>query len=235
MEIKLQNNVMFFFIGVLLITLLGFYPTYFIHFPTFTGFSWVHHFHAFIASLWICMLIAQAFLIRAKKYSIHRMVGKASYLVMPVLLFSFFLMAKAMYYKNIDVKHLSEADALADLSRSGLPDIFYLSILYGLGIIYKRKTSWHLRFFTCTGLMILGPGLGRMAFMNFPPQVAGPIMGVVFLLVPLVWLIIDIVKKKSPVPLLIFIAISLTAANVSSSGHAAWWQAFAGWVKNTLF
>lgn len=235
MEKKLQNNVGFFFVGVFIMSIIGFYPTYFVHFPGFEGFSWVHHFHGFIASLWICMLIAQAFLIRYKNYALHRKIGKASYFLMPLLLFSFFLVARAMYFKNIEVNHQSEADALAGLSRTGIPDIFYMTILYSLAIIYKRRTAWHLRFFTCTGLMVLGPGLGRFLFTHLKPEVAGPILGFTFLVIPIIWMIIDLVKKRSPVPLLVFIAISLTAVFMSNSGHSAWWQAFAGWVAQNLF
>lgn len=235
MESKLQNNIGFFFAAVLVTTLIGFYPTYFMHFPTFEGFNWVHHFHGFIATLWICMLIAQAFLIRVKNYTLHRRIGKASYFVMPLLLLSFFLMAREMYIKNININHLSEADARAALIGSGIPDILYMGILYSLGIIYKQKTPWHLRFFACTGLMILGPGLGRFAFVNFPTPVAIAIMVTTALLIPIAWLIADIVKKKSPIPLLVFIAITISVIVKGNLGHSAWWQGFTKWIVNTLF
>jgi hypothetical protein len=234
-EKLLQNNIGFFFIGVLFFTFLGFYPSYFTYFPKFEGFSWVYHFHAFFATLWIIMLITQAFLIRRKKYYLHRKIGKASYFVMPFLLFSFFLVAKAMYFKNIQVNHLSEADALANLSKTGLPDILYIGLFYSLGMYYKRRTSWHIRFLTFTGLAALGPGLGRFAFRHFSPEVAGATLGILFLLVPIIWLIVDIVKKKSPIPLLIFIAISITIGYMNGAGHSAWWQTFAGWFANAFF
>lgn len=234
-EKHLQNNVGFFFIGVLIITLLGFYPTYFTYFPKFESFSWAYHFHAFFATLWIVMLITQAFLIRRKKYRLHRTIGKISYIVIPFLLFSFFLMAKATYFNNISIKHLSETEALAYLSRSGLRDILYMVILYGLAILYKKRTSWHLRFFTCSGLMVLGPGLGRFAFANFRPEFAGATMGIFLLLIPIIWLIVDIIKKKSPIPLLIFIAITVSAIYLDGCGHSAWWQTFAKWFADTFF
>ena len=234
-EIHLQNNIGFFFVGVLIVTLLGFYPSYFSYFPTFDGFSWVYHFHAFFATVWIVMLITQAFLIRRKKFNLHRKIGIASYFIVPFLLFSFFIVAKATYFKNINVKHLSQTDALAYLSRSGLRDILYLAILYSLAILYKRRTSWHLRFFTCTGLTVLGPGLGRLAFGNFSPAVAGATMGIFLLLIPIIWLIVDVVKKKSSIPLLVFIAITISAIYLDSCGHAAWWQSFAKWFVDTFF
>lgn len=234
-EEKLQNNVGFFFIVVLFFTLLGFYPSYFSYFPMFEGLSWVYHFHAFFATLWIVMLIMQAFLIRRKNYILHRRIGRTSYFVIPFLLFSFFLVAKAMYHKNIEINHLTEVDALASLSRTGLPDILYFGILYSLGMIYKRRTSWHIRFLTCTGLVTLGPGLGRFLFNHFRPEVAGATLGVLFLLTPIIWLVIDLIKRKSPVPLLVFLAISLTAGYMSGAGHSAWWQNFARWFANSFF
>lgn len=235
MEKKLQNNIGFFFVGILIITILGFFPTYFTHFPMFEGFSWAFHFHAFFALLWICMLITQAFLIRAKKYDIHLLIGKSSYYIMPLLLVSFFLIAKAMYFKNVNVRQLDEIEALAGLSKSGLRDILYMAILYGLAIFYKSKTSWHLRFFTCTGLVVLGPGLGRFAFANFRPEVAGAAMGIMMLLVPIIWLVVDLIKKKSPIPLLVFIAITISAIYLDGAGHSTWWQNFAKWIVTNLF
>jgi hypothetical protein len=101
----------------------------------FEGFSWVYHFHAFFATLWIVMLITQAFLIRRKHFNLHRKIGNTSYFIIPFLLFSFFLMARDTYFKNINIKHLSETDALAYLSRSGLRDILYMAILFSLAIL----------------------------------------------------------------------------------------------------
>ncbi len=235
MEKRLQRNVGFFFIAVLIITLLGFFPSYFSHFPAFDGFTWPFHFHALIALVWICMLIAQAFLIRAKNYEIHRKVGKASYVVMPLLLFSFLLMARAQYQKNILVNHLSETDALAALSRNGIPECVFISILYSLGIIYKKRPAWHLRFFTSIGLVMLGPGLGRFLFGHFPPPVAGPIIGLLFLGLPLIWLIVDLVKKKSAVPLLVYIAVTIAAVIMPGQGHTVWWQGFSKLVADRFF
>jgi uncharacterized membrane protein YozB (DUF420 family) len=227
MEKLLQRNVGFFFIAVLIITLLGFFPSYFSRLNSLDGLTWADHFHAVVALVWIGMLIAQAFLIRAKKYEIHRRVGKASYFVMPLLLVSFFFIARARY--------LSEADALAVLSRSGLPDIVYFSILYSLGIIYKNRPAWHIRFFTCIGLAILGPGLGRFAFIHLGAPAAGAILGLLFVGVPLIWLIVDLFKKQSPVPLLIFWGISLFAGFMQGQGHSGWWQSLAKFIADNFF
>ncbi len=232
MEQKLYSRIGYFFILVLIFTLLGFFPTYFMKFPVFEGLTSAHHLHAAVALLWIFMLILQPFLIKSGRYSLHRTVGRLSYVVMPLLLLSFFGVARAGYFRNI--KTMSQEDALAALT-NGIPDMLYMGTLYTLGIVYRKRTAWHLRFFTATGIMILGPGLGRFAFASFHAAVAGVIMATAFLIIPLLWMIMDIRKKKSPVPIGIFILISFTAVFTGQSGHSAWWQHFARWLTGTLF
>jgi len=65
--------------------------------------------------------------------------------------------------------------------------------------------------------------------------VAGATMGIALLLVPIIWLIVDVVRKKSPIPLLVFIAITISAIYMDGAGHAAWWQTFARWFAGTFF
>ncbi|MBK9411776.1 MAG: hypothetical protein IPN47_27755 [Gemmatimonadetes bacterium] len=128
-------------------------------------------------------------------------------------------------------------NALAALSRTGLPDVVYIGILYALGIAYRKRPEWHMRFFTCIGLIMMGPGLGRFAFAHLPPQIAGPLLGLSFLVLPLVWLVFDLRQKKSPIPSLTYLGISLCAATMQGQGQgqSAWWQAVAGFVAANAF
>ncbi len=230
----ITNRLIYFFVFLLLISIAGFYKTYLVKFPNFDGFNWAHHFHGVVMLTWILMLIAQPVFIRTKKMNWHRIVGKASYFIFPLLLLSFFLVARAAYLRNI--KTIGETEALAAMGFSGIPDMFYISILYGLGIYYKKKTSFHLRFFACIGLMILGPGLGRflIAVCGFPFGVVG-VMGGVISLFTLGWMITDIVKKRSAFPMAVFLAIIATTIVIGPNTHSAWWQGFAKWIAAHLF
>lgn len=232
---RITNRLIYFFIFLLLISFAGFYKTYLVKFPNFDGFTWAHHFHGAVMLTWILMLIAQPVFIRTKKMKWHRIVGKASYFIFPLLVLSFFLVARAAYLRNI--KTIGETEALAAMGFSGIPDIFYISILYGLGIYYKKKTSFHLRFFACIGLMILGPGLGRflIATCDFPPMIAIPVMIASTAGITLVWMITDIVKKRSAFPLAVFLAIIAITFIVGPNSHSAWWQSFAKWIATHLF
>ena len=231
----ITNRLIYFFIFLLLISFAGFYKTYLVKFPHFEGFTWAHHFHGFIMVTWICLLIAQPIFIRTKNFRLHRIVGKASYFIFPLLLLSFFLVARAGYLRNIKTE--SETEALASLGFSGIPDMFYISILYGLGIYYKKKTSFHLRFFASIGLMIMGPGMGRflIAVCGFNPMIAIPAMILSIALIALVWMITDIIKKRSAFPMAVFLGIIAITFVIGPNSHSACWQAFAKWIAVNLF
>jgi hypothetical protein len=180
------------------------------------------------------ILIAQPVFIRTHRLEWHRAVGKGSYFVFPLLLLSLFFVAKAGYLRNI--KSAGEIEALASMT-NGIPDIFYLSILYGLGIYYKKKTSFHLRFFASIGLMILGPGLGRflIVFCGLPPMIAIPCMIGFVAVITVGWLIIDIIKKRSAFPMGVFLTLTGITFLIIPNSHSAWWQGFAKWIATNLF
>ncbi len=230
----ITNRLIYFFVFILLMSFAGFYKTYLVKFPNFEGFTWAHHFHGVIMLTWVLMLIAQPIFIRTKNFRLHRIVGKASYFIFPLLLLSFFLVARAGYLRNL--KTVGETEALAGMGFSGIPDMLYISILYGLGIYYKKKTSFHLRFFASIGLMIMGPGLGRFVIAVCGlPFFAIPAMIGLTALFTLGWMIVDIVHKRSAFPMAVFLGIIATTFLIGPNAHSAWWQAFAKWIAVHLF
>ena len=228
------NRLIYYFVFLLLMSFAGFYKTYLVKFPNFDGFTWAHHFHGGVMFTWILMLIAQPVFIRTKNFRLHRIVGKVSYFIFPLLLLSFFLVARVAYIRNL--KANGEVEALASMGFSGIPDMFYISILYGFSIYYRRKTSYHLRFFACIGLMILGPGLGRflIAVCGLPFAAVPAMIGVIALFT-LGWMITDIVQKRSAFPLTVFLAIIVMTFLLGPNTHSTWWQGFAKWIAVHLF
>jgi hypothetical protein len=235
MDKALQNRLLYFFVAIFIITNLGFYKTYLIHFPKFEGFPWIYHLHGMLAMAWILMLIAQAYLIRAKKYDLHRLVGKLSYVIMPLFLASLFFVAKESYLTNIKTK--PQADALANMTNGGTIDIFFIGLIYVLAMVYKKNVGFHLRFMTCTGLIILMPGLGRFMFVfcgiPFPFALIPMILCGVG--VGIIWLVIDLKNKKSAFPMGIYLAITLFMNAIGIGSQSAWWQGFAKWWVETLY
>lgn len=229
----LQNRVGYGSIVLLIVSILGFSQTYLIKFPTFEGFSTAHHFHGLMALLWIVLLIVQPFLIRAKKYQLHKLIGKLGYVIMPLLVVSLFFVSKATYYKNIRI--MPENEALAILP-NGTLEIFAFTILFTLGMVYRKNTTYHLRFLASTGLMMLGPGLGRMmvgAGLPFPVVILIIILSTTG--IALVWMILDIRNKKSAFPMGVFVVLGLFTGFVNANSNATWWQSFGKWWVESFF
>jgi hypothetical protein len=234
MSTALNNRLIYFSVFILIITILGFYKTYLIKFPSFEGFTNAHHIHGALALTWILMLIVQPMLIQRKRLDWHRIVGKVSYITMPLMILSFFFVAKAGYERNSKI--MPEADALAELA-NGIPDIFVMSAFYALAIYFKKNTAFHLRFMSATGLMVLGPGLGRLLIVGIGLPFPIVILTIISSTsgVGLVWMILDIKNKKSAFPMGAFVATGILVAFININNHAAWWQNFASWWVNNLF
>lgn len=132
--------------------LLAFFKTYIIKIPDFgANYDPTIHVHAFIASVWVAIFIAQPFFIVNKKMAWHRAVGKLSYVVFPLLVISFIPgILKSINQKNYNNTFFPIADCCLLIT-------FYL-----LGIIYKKKAAKHMRFMIACALVLLGPTLGRI-------------------------------------------------------------------------
>lgn len=130
----------------------GFYKSYFQPFPNFTKKIdvWLH-IHSVIATLWVAILIAQPFLITNKKVAWHRKIGKLSYIVFPLLIFSFIPRIIQMYNAG-DFKYLFFPVA----------DGCLLILFYSLSIYYKKKAVKHMRYMIALALVLLGPTFGRI-------------------------------------------------------------------------
>lgn len=87
------------------------------------------------------MLIAQPILIGTKRLKLHRLVGKVSYVLVPLVVITGVFMIRQGQMRE---KNLLVFTAIIDLS------IFVL--LFTFAIIYKGKASWHSRLMI---LMIL--------------------------------------------------------------------------------
>jgi hypothetical protein len=83
-----------------LVTVVGFFPSYFKRLAVTDG---AHHLHGIAATLWILLLIIQPFLYREGKIKWHRKLGKVSFILVPLIIVSglnmvhIMLVNKALY------------------------------------------------------------------------------------------------------------------------------------------
>jgi hypothetical protein len=131
---------------------MGFYKSYIIRSPdidvTIDGYI---HLHAAVSSFWILLLISQPLLIRYNKYRMHRLLGKVSYIVFPLLILTF-LPLIARNYQGI-------ASVINPVFDVGLLLLFYM-----LAIKHKKNIAVHMRYMIAIALIFIGPTLARMLF-----------------------------------------------------------------------
>lgn len=146
------KNLGYFFLLLLPLVFLGFYKTYFGPFTNFGENITVYvHLHAFIATIWVLLLIVQPLLIAKKKLKIHRFLGKVSYVVFPLLILSF--------APQIDRLISSDTPQFVFFP---FADSVLLVMFYVLAIFNKRILYRHMRYMIGTATVFLGPALGRI-------------------------------------------------------------------------
>jgi len=146
---------------VLLIVLvhLGFSKTYIQHFPAFSGFTMAQHVHGVLMMGWLLMLLVQPLLILKNKIQLHKQVGKLSYVLAPLVVFSIWWVAHTRYHEYLG-KAGQTKDIISWLSLNFRLMLFFAT-LYFLAIYYKAKPALHMRFMVSTALVLIGPGLVR--------------------------------------------------------------------------
>ncbi len=193
---KGYKRLAYFFGVIALITFVGFYKKYFSLIPDFPGLKNIHHFHAIALATWLTMLIVQPILIVKHNLGLHRVIGKLSYLLIPFLFVSMILVYHNQYLRMVaEVK--PEIETLAFVF-SPTTDAIPFLIYYVLAIFNKRETPKHMRYMICTGLIIGGPGLGRifMTWMGFDIFAAIGLVTLATLLVFVGLIVYDSVKNK---------------------------------------
>lgn len=231
---KSYQNISYFFIGVLICAFIGFHFTYTMKFPNFEGLSFVHHFHGLMLMSWFAMLIVQPFLIRAKKYELHRQIGKISYLQIPLLLYSIFLVTRAGFLKNIAL--MPRPVIIGNLTLD-LPDIVAFGLFYVLAMVNKQNTASHMRYMIATSLLMIGPGLGRalIIFGGIPFPLAVTVTMYVSEFIAIIFLAFDYFNGRSIKPFIIILSVLIVY-------HLFWvfqmtpaWQVFGEWFVSVFF
>lgn len=157
----LFRNSVFFFIIFFALVLWAFWINYYGRLTESMPFH--THFHGIVMTLWCIMLISQATLIRFKQYKWHKISGKFSFILVPLIIISGFHIA-----------HVSIGE-----QPSGT-DIFYyrialmfnsivaFTILYGLAIYFRSIPQVHARFMIGTVFPVMTPATDRIIHIFFP-------------------------------------------------------------------
>ncbi|MBN4071066.1 hypothetical protein JYT72_01020 [Crocinitomix catalasitica] len=177
------------------LTFFGFYKTYFIQIPDFEPENDIYiHIHAIVASTWIVLLLVQPLLIQSNRRNLHRILGKVSYALFPILLASLIPPIMSGFEKG-------GGPALV------MPgSIFILLIVYyTLAIANRKKTMAHMRYMIGIAFLLVTPSVGRI-FIFYIVRDRFLMITCVFTLINLVLLYLlmrDINNKKDHKPYLV--------------------------------
>jgi hypothetical protein len=231
---KSYQNISYFFVGILICAFIGFHFTYTVKFPNFEGLSYAHHFHGAMLMSWFAMLIIQPILIRLNKREWHRQLGKISYVQIPLLIFSIFLVTKVAYFKNIA---LMPQEAVIGSLSVDIPVLFSFSFYYILAMMNRKNTASHLRYMIGTSLLMIGPGIGRamIIFGGLPFPVALTYALYITELVAIGFLIFDYFKGASIKPFVVILLVLVASHLCWSFQMSGWWQGFGGWFSRVFF
>lgn len=218
----------YYFIALVAFVLLGFWPTYFYKYIDGTAhFNMYFHFHALMMSLWILALIVQPILIKKKKVAIHRIIGKLSYVLMPLLFISVILL-----------KHYRIGGQVTEGLGASLwlqtKDLVIISIMYAIAIKNRHNMQIHARAMIATGIVFIEPTLGRFIILTILPEpnfMLGLAITVAIMYALIIALIIIERKQKSGrwvFPLLLLLYIIFHYLIFTQTSFPAW-DAFAAW------
>ena len=201
----------------------GFYFTYFsILTSPFPG---IVHLHFSLMSVWVCMAITQPLLIKYRKLSLHRKVGKLSYFLIPLVLLTSFLMMRHSYQGQLALltENISSGQEsmsideglilLGSYQAIGFVYLIWLGSFYTLAIYFKKTPAIHARFMVAAVLTFMGPTLDRILYFWFDVKYVFPVYGpeyVSFLLIDLILLfllIFDFKKGRNLYPIIFSLSL----------------------------
>jgi hypothetical protein len=161
LEKSLYQNSYLYFVVFFLFMLWGFWITYFTRLLDQENYRM--HLHGLALILWCLMLVVQPYLIRAKKITVHKKIGKFSYLLVPFLLFTTIDLLKYRVQGNSELSN--SANYFIALVLNALVAFI---ILYGLAIYHKSKGTIHARYMLCTAFTMFTPITDRIISIHFP-------------------------------------------------------------------
>jgi len=108
------------------------------------------HVHAAAMSLWIILLVAQAFLIRSDARAAHRTLGTLSYLLVPIIVLS----TLAFSHARLGERGVERGLALLYIQLSGL---FLFAVSWSLAIWRRKSPVLHAGYIVCSAIALIDP------------------------------------------------------------------------------
>jgi len=166
----LQSHTLFYKrMGLILIALLlmGFTPIVFNRFQSGGTLGPALIFHSFAYLLWFVLFVVQASLIAKKNIKLHQTLGKTSLAVVALLTISALIVTKNAYAAGSNAGTPFTPSHFIILPSMAM--VMFI-ILYTLGFLNRREGETHKHYMLLASIVIMDPGLARLAMtLGVPP------------------------------------------------------------------
>ena len=122
------------------------------------------HAHAAMGTAWLVLLLAQPLLVRARRFAVHRALGRVGVVVGIGFVATGLLLAQR-WLAGLDATRLAREGGFLYMIL-GMTLMFAVAL--ALGIRWRRSPAVHGRFMACTLLPLLDPVFGRLLGAHFP-------------------------------------------------------------------
>jgi len=225
-------------IGIVLLIVLahvGFYKTYIRHFPGFEDnvrhdgrqihFTWVMHFHGMMMIGWLLMLLVQPIFILKGKVKLHRIVGRLSYVLAPLVLITMYLVTRGALDRVVVPEE--QAAVVARRMALDVPAIIFFTILYILAIVYRHRTLLHSRYMISTAFMLISPPLARVlrAYFDYDREGSVDLSRTIIVFIALAVTVGDSLRLKRISSFALVLGLVLLNKIIWDIKDTAFWQA----------
>ena len=213
--------------------LLAFWPSYFSRLASQPS---IHtHAHGLTMTLWVTLLVGQAWLIRSGHRATHRKLGFASYGLAPSLVIA------ALSFMHYQLRNVPALDPVVLYFMSLVVNaLVAFVLLYGLAMWYRREPAIHARLMIATLFPLFTPVTDRLigryvpAVVPLVPRIggspvvptAGFLMADVMLIALSVWDWHTNQRRVFPIALGVLVAYHVSVLTFYQFGF---WRAFGEW------
>lgn len=210
--------------ALLLLAVVGFWPSYVRRFGEVDA---VTHLHAVLMLSWFGMLFAQPWLVRTRRMALHRMLGKASYVLVPMIVLTCLWLSRI----RMGAATSQSFGMQGFILYLGVAASAILLLSWTLAIVHRRDSALHARYMAGTALTLIDPALARLLIAMVPglgPLITWVSYGVLFLILGvLIWRDRGGRGQRAFVVLTAVFALNFVLINVVP--RTAAWQEFARW------
>ncbi|VAW43741.1 hypothetical protein MNBD_GAMMA02-1294 [hydrothermal vent metagenome] len=163
--VKKPNKGFFYWgLGMFLVALLGFWPSYFspvIH-ATFNSPVSLIHWHASFTFLWLLLLVIQPLLIHQKQIAYHQILGTLGVIIAIAVIYTGFMLQAQFMHHYFSLNELVHAVKVPFFR---LVTLLIFTVCFLLSMLIKDR-SWHKRLVFLASFAILEAAFARV-FLNY--------------------------------------------------------------------